>query len=70
MDTYEGPARLEWWANPATCLGSIDVRVLVVSDEAGWRVSAAVASPMTSEGRGGLEVPHSTVALLHPEVRG
>jgi hypothetical protein len=55
MDTYEGPARLEWWANPDTCLGSVNVSVLVVSDDSGWRVSAAFASPMSSEDRAGWE---------------
>lgn len=55
MDTYEGPARLGWWANRDTCLGSVNVRVLVVSDDSGWHASAAFASPMTTEGREGWE---------------
>jgi hypothetical protein len=53
MDTYEGPARLEWWANRDTCLSSVKVRVLVMGDDSGWHASAAFASPMTSEDRGG-----------------
>jgi hypothetical protein len=53
MDRYEGPARLEWWANKHTCLGFIDVRVIVVPDASGWRASAAIASPLTVEDREG-----------------
>lgn len=55
MDRYQGPARLEWWANKDTCLASIDVRLLVVSDSAGWRSTAAFASPLTGEDREGWE---------------
>lgn len=51
MDTYEGAARLEWWANRDTCLGAVDVRVLIVSSDAGWHASAAFASPLTAEDR-------------------
>ncbi|QFG23440.1 hypothetical protein [Actinomadura sp. WMMB 499] len=51
MDTYEALARLEWWANRDTCLGSVDVQVLVVSDDSGWHASAAIVSPLTSEER-------------------
>ncbi|XVQ10721.1 hypothetical protein ACQP1W_50885 [Spirillospora sp. CA-255316] len=51
MDRFEGPARLEWWANKHTCLGSIDVHVIVVTDNSGWHASAAFASPLTDEDR-------------------
>ncbi|WP_433063592.1 hypothetical protein [Dactylosporangium sp. CS-033363] len=27
MDQYVGPAQLEWWANPSTCLATFDVTV-------------------------------------------
>lgn len=53
MDTYEGGARLEWWANRNTCLCSLDVHVVIVSDDAGCRVSATFASPPTAEEREG-----------------
>jgi hypothetical protein len=53
MDTYEGPAQLEWWANRQTCLSSADVRVRVISDASGWHVSAAFTSPLTGEDREG-----------------
>lgn len=53
MDTCEALARLEWWANRDTCLSSIDVRVLVVSDDSGWHASAAFVSPLTDEDRQG-----------------
>lgn len=29
MDSYDGAARLDWWANRSTCLGSYGVRVAV-----------------------------------------
>lgn len=51
MDRYEGAARLEWWANRNTCLCSVDVHVVIVNDEAGWRVSATFASPPTTNER-------------------
>ncbi|MEU8798192.1 hypothetical protein [Spirillospora sp. NPDC048819] len=51
MDRYEGSARLEWWANRHTCLGSIEVRVLVVNDSSGWRATAAFTSPLIAEDR-------------------
>ncbi|GAA1850282.1 hypothetical protein [Actinomadura bangladeshensis] len=53
MDTYEGAARLEWWANEDTCLCSVNVRVAIVSDDSGWRVSATFTSPLTGEEREG-----------------
>ncbi|MFI0407834.1 hypothetical protein [Actinomadura sp. 3N508] len=51
MDAYEGPACLEWWANPLTCLYSIDVRVSVVNDDSGWHTSAEFDPPLTGDHR-------------------
>ncbi|MFF5263524.1 hypothetical protein ACFY4C_31750 [Actinomadura viridis] len=53
MDHYEGQARLEWWANRHTCLGSIDVRVTVLNDDHGWHTSAISSSPLNDEDREG-----------------
>ena len=53
MDTYEGAAHLEWWANRSTCLCSASVRVVVLSDDSGWHVSATLAPPLTAEEREG-----------------
>lgn len=53
MDTYEGAARLEWWANRATCLCSANVHVVIVRDDSGWHVSATFVTPLTSEEREG-----------------
>lgn len=53
MDTYEWLARLEWWANRDTCLCSVNVRVVIVSDDSGWRVSATLAPPLTGDEREG-----------------
>ncbi|MFE9106649.1 hypothetical protein [Actinomadura geliboluensis] len=53
MDTYEGAARLEWWANRDTCLSTVNVRVAIVSDDSGWRVSATFVPSLTSEEREG-----------------
>ncbi|WP_242908748.1 hypothetical protein [Actinomadura terrae] len=49
MDTYEGSARLEWWANTLTCLSSEGVRVVIVSDDSGWLASATFSPPLTAE---------------------
>ncbi|MGW6952288.1 hypothetical protein [Streptomyces xanthophaeus] len=37
MDRFVGQARLEWWANPSTCLGTyeIDITVTVAVDAVG-----------------------------------
>jgi hypothetical protein len=53
MDRYEEAARLEWWANRHTCLGSFDVRVTVLHDASGWHASAVFASPLSEEDREG-----------------
>ncbi|MFA1542276.1 hypothetical protein [Actinomadura monticuli] len=53
MDTYEGAARLEWWANRDTCLCSVSVAIAIVSDDSGWRVSATFVPPLNGEDREG-----------------
>ncbi|GAB3881805.1 hypothetical protein GCM10029964_038510 [Kibdelosporangium lantanae] len=49
MDSYTGPARLEWQANSSTCLGSFDVDLSVVVDDAGWHASATFLTPPQGE---------------------
>jgi hypothetical protein len=54
VDCAEGQARLEWWANPATCPGMIDVRVVICWTETGWDAPARLWS--------------TTAMLRHPRV--
>lgn len=72
MDRYEGPARLEWWANRSTCLGSVDVELSVASDADVWHASAVFASQLDDEERGGWSFlmdldPYFTLRLLEDE---
>ena len=76
MDRYEGPARLEWWANPSMCIGEYGVDFTVTIDQAGvWRASARFAVELDGEGREGwdflmeLDPHHPSVAApqsAHP----
>ncbi|MFJ9026785.1 hypothetical protein ACIRPU_43685 [Streptomyces sp. NPDC102259] len=50
MDSYEGSAALEWWANRSTCLGRFRVRVVVRSGDA-WTCEASPESPLGAEDR-------------------
>jgi hypothetical protein len=72
MDRYEGPARLEWWANRSTCLGSAEVELSVTTDACGWHASAAFAWQLDSDEREGRSFlmaldPHFTLRLLKDE---
>jgi hypothetical protein len=53
MDSYAGPARPEWQANPDTCLSSFDVDLTVVVDDAGWHASATFVTPPQGDEREG-----------------
>jgi hypothetical protein len=69
MDRYDGPARLEWWANRSTCLGSAEVRVTVTVDGEDWRATADLEPPLTTDEREGwsflLELsPYFTLVFL------
>lgn len=69
MDSYEGPARLEWWANRSTCLGSAEVELSVTADDCGWHTSAAFAWQLDSDELEGWSFlmaldPHFTLRLL------
>ncbi|GAA3236347.1 hypothetical protein ACFO1B_25435 [Dactylosporangium siamense] len=36
MDSFEGRAWLEWWANSSTLLDSVEVAVVITTSGAGW----------------------------------
>jgi hypothetical protein len=38
----EEQAWLDWWANPSTVLGSVEVTVVVATDDSGWHVTGRV----------------------------
>ncbi|RKR91248.1 hypothetical protein BDK92_5641 [Micromonospora pisi] len=42
MDRFEASGWLDWWANPSTRLGSIEVSVMVGSDDTDWDAVARV----------------------------
>ena len=72
MDRYTGLARLEWWANRSTCLGSVDVNLVVVADGEDWRVSATFVAALGGEDRDGwsflMELdPHFTLRFLEDQ---
>lgn len=72
MDSYAGPARLEWQANSSTCLGSFDVDLAVVVDDAGWHASATFVTPPRGQDREGWAFlmrlgPYLTLRLLEDE---
>jgi hypothetical protein len=72
VDSYEGPARLEWQANSDTCLGSFDVDLTVVVDDTGWHASATFVAPPQGEDREGWAFlmqlgPYFTLRLLEDE---
>ncbi|MCU7727060.1 hypothetical protein ODJ79_25310 [Actinoplanes sp. KI2] len=36
MDRFEGPCRLDWWANSSTNLGGCEIAVVITPTETGW----------------------------------
>ncbi|MGW6209823.1 hypothetical protein ACWF9B_40035 [Streptomyces sp. NPDC055089] len=70
MDSYEGRATLEWWANPSTCLSSLPVRVAARSVGRNWACEATPEPPLTAEDRESFRFlrqcdPHFTLGLHH-----
>ena len=69
MHRYEGPARLEWWANSSMCIGEYGVDLTVTIDQTGvWRASARFAVELDGEGREGWDFlmeldPHFSLAF-------
>ncbi|MER7790946.1 hypothetical protein [Streptomyces sp. NPDC097640] len=51
MDSYEGTATLEWWANRSTCLGRFGVRVAVRVTGNDWTCEATLDPPLSEEDR-------------------
>jgi hypothetical protein len=49
MDSYEGTATLEWWANRSTCLARLGVRVAVRVTGNDWTCDAILEPPLSGE---------------------
>ncbi|MET7808322.1 hypothetical protein [Micromonospora chersina] len=52
MDRFEGRCWLDWWANPSTLLGSIEVTVDIAATDAGWRARGRLVSDEDQEAFG------------------
>ncbi|WP_433893331.1 hypothetical protein [Streptomyces sp. CA-111067] len=55
MDSFEGIATLEWWANRSTCLARLGVRVAVRISGNDWACDAVLEPPLTAEDREGFD---------------
>ncbi|MCX4632534.1 hypothetical protein [Streptomyces sp. NBC_01443] len=54
MDGFVGQARLEWWANHATCLEEYDIDITVTVDAVGtWRATGRHADALDTTQREG-----------------
>ncbi|MFI6703843.1 hypothetical protein ACIBJC_33735 [Streptomyces sp. NPDC050509] len=51
MDSYEGTATLEWWANRSTCLSRFGVRVAVRVADNHWTCNANLEPLLSAESR-------------------
>ncbi|MFD7874871.1 hypothetical protein ACFV5G_12320 [Streptomyces sp. NPDC059766] len=51
MDSYEGTATLEWWANRWTCFGRIGVRVTIRVTGNDWTCEATVEPSLPAKDR-------------------
>ncbi|UWE10172.1 hypothetical protein [Actinacidiphila bryophytorum] len=49
MDSFEGAATLEWWANRSTCLAGFGVRVAVRVSGNDWTCEAVPDPPLAGE---------------------
>ncbi len=68
MDRYEGPARLEWWANTSTCLAAAEIDLTITVQDAMWQATADPAPPLQGEDREGWSFllrlsPYATLVL-------
>ncbi|MET7402359.1 hypothetical protein ABZS66_53645 [Dactylosporangium sp. NPDC005572] len=43
MDSFEGRAWLDWWANSSTLLASVEVAVVIATSSTGWDAHGFVA---------------------------
>ncbi|MFJ8444373.1 hypothetical protein [Kitasatospora griseola] len=55
MESYDGIATLEWWANPSTCLGSFRVALSVSAVGDGWKSVAMLDGRLSEVDRGGFD---------------
>jgi hypothetical protein len=55
MDSYEGPATLEWWANRSTCLGSVAVNLTVAVIGTAWTCEASFSNSLTEDEQEGFD---------------
>jgi hypothetical protein len=56
MDSDEGTATLEWWANPSTCLCGFRVRIAVRVTGDDWTCEAIPEPPLSAEDRESLDL--------------
>ncbi|MGW7096006.1 hypothetical protein [Streptomyces sp. NPDC054874] len=69
MDRFEGRARLEWWANHATCLEEYDIDITATVDAVGkWRATERHATALEAPQREGWDFlvemdPHFSIAF-------
>ncbi|TXS15795.1 hypothetical protein EAO70_15540 [Streptomyces sp. adm13(2018)] len=69
MDRFTGQARLEWWANHATCLGEYDIDITVTVGAVGqWQATGRHANGLDTVQREGwyflMEMdPHFSLAF-------
>ncbi|MEU4714254.1 hypothetical protein AB0F73_11460 [Micromonospora purpureochromogenes] len=49
MDRFEGRCWLDWWANTSTLLGSIEVAVVITTNDAGWDAHGRLTSDADEE---------------------
>ncbi|MFC9595311.1 hypothetical protein ACFTUC_36635 [Streptomyces sp. NPDC056944] len=69
MDRFAGQARLEWWANHATCLGEYDIDITATVDVVGqWQATGRHANALDTIQRDGwaflMEMdPHFSIAF-------
>ncbi|MFF2308203.1 hypothetical protein ACFVVP_37575 [Streptomyces sp. NPDC058128] len=69
MDRFAGQARLEWWANHATCLEKYDIDITVTVDAVGtWRATGRHATALDTTQREGWDFlmemdPHFSIVF-------
>lgn len=52
MDRFEGRCHLDWWANPITCLASVEITLAVAVTDMGWTAEGRLTSD-NDDGRAG-----------------
>lgn len=43
MDRFEGRCHLDWWANPLTCLASVEITLTAAVTDTGWTADGRLA---------------------------